>query len=179
MAAIAVLKTSEVEGIVTAYACTKTGSTSDGSTILVAEFSKLPPGKHGFHIHKAGDLSGEGCKGACEHYHRGPPASHGGPPISRNQGRKQTRKKGRSNAAAAAERHTGDLGNIAMPSGGRKFKRTYMLENVPVSDLWGRSIIVHADPDDLGRGHHDDSKTTGHSGKRIACGIFGRGGNCS
>ena len=46
-------------------------------------------------------------------------------------------------------------------------------------DLWGRSVIVHADPDDLGKGDADDSKTTGHSGKRIACAIIGRTMECS
>lgn len=172
MAAIAVLKTNEVDGIVKAYACSGTGSSRSGSTIVVARFTKLPPGKHGFHIHKAGDLSGEGCKGACEHYHRGAPASHGGPPPAK-KGSRQTRKN-----HSHTERHTGDLGNIAMPLGGRAFSRTYILEDVPVSDLWGRSVIVHADPDDYGRGGHDDSKTTGHSGKRIACAVFGRGADC-
>ncbi|THU68954.1 hypothetical protein C4D60_Mb08t09270 [Musa balbisiana] len=33
----------------------------------------------------------------------------------------------------------------------------------------GRAIVVHADPDDLGRGGHELSKTTGNSGARVAC----------
>jgi Cu-Zn family superoxide dismutase len=122
---------------------------------LHAIFTKLPAGKHGFHIHKAGDLRGDGCKGACAHYHIGPSANHGGEPGSKR------------------ERHTGDLGNIEMSSD--SFSKTYILNNVTVRDLWGRSIIVHADEDDLGLGDYDDSKITGHSGSRIACAIFGRG----
>jgi hypothetical protein len=43
-----------------------------------------------------------------------------------------------------------------------------------VSDLWGRSIIVHADKDDLGKGGKEDSLITGHSGKRLGCALFGR-----
>jgi hypothetical protein len=43
-----------------------------------------------------------------------------------------------------------------------------------VSDLWGRSIIVHADRDDLGKGGKEDSLITGHSGKRLGCALFGR-----
>lgn len=35
--------------------------------------------------------------------------------------------------------------------------------------------IVHADEDDLGRGGFPDSKTTGHAGARIACGVIGIG----
>jgi Cu-Zn family superoxide dismutase len=123
---------------------------------VVAEFSKLPAGEHGFHIHKAGDLRGEGCKGACAHYHTGPPQSHGGPPGSKG------------------ERHTGDLGNI---SGTGKYSWT--LKGVDAEDLWGRSMIVHADEDDLGRGDAEDSNTTGHSGKRIACAIIGRSMECA
>jgi len=33
---------------------------------------------------------------------------------------------------------------------------------------------VHEDEDDLGKGPFEDSLTTGHSGKRIACAIIGR-----
>lgn len=120
---------------------------------LNANFTKLPPGKHGFHIHKAGDLRGEGCKGLCEHYDIGA-NSHGGEPNS------------------TKERHTGDLGNIELKNG--KFTKTYYIKDIRVKDLWGRSIIVHQDEDDLGKGPHDDSKVTGHSGARIGCAIFGR-----
>jgi len=119
---------------------------------VIAYFSKLPSGEHGFHIHQAGDLRGEGCQGACDHYHKGRPQNHGGPPEDKG------------------ERHTGDLGNIRGPS----FRASYILKGVSVSDLYGRSVIVHADPDDYGQGGHDDSQTTGHSGKRIGCAIIGR-----
>jgi Cu-Zn family superoxide dismutase len=123
---------------------------------LKVEFTKMPRGKHGFHLHEAGDLRGKGCKGACAHFHKGDPASHGDGPHS---------KRGR---------HTGDLGNIEMPHEGN-FTKTYVLKGVRVQELWGRSAIVHADEDDLGLGNYPDSKTTGHSGDRIGCAIFGRG----
>jgi Cu-Zn family superoxide dismutase len=128
-----------------------------GSNVIVkAFFTDLPPGEHGFHIHKAGDLRGEGCKQACDHYHVGLQTSHGGPP------------------GFEGSRHTGDLGNIALGPGDTPFEKTYTLKHLNVSDLFGRSVIVHADPDDLGQGPHEDSKTTGHSGARIACAIIGR-----
>lgn len=34
----------------------------------------------------------------------------------------------------------------------------------------GRSVMVHADEDDLGKGGHDLSPTTGNAGARVACG---------
>jgi Cu-Zn family superoxide dismutase len=125
--------------------------------VVRAYFSKLPQGEHGFHIHNAGDLRGEGCKGACDHYHTGPLANHGGPPNS------------------PGPRHTGDLGNISKAP----FYQLYHLKNVNVEDLYGRSLIVHADQDDLGKGTFEDSKKTGHSGARIACAIIGRIGKKS
>ena len=143
--AAAVFRGGAVEGNVTATA------TEQGCRIR-AVFTKLPPGKHGFHIHTAGDLRGEGCLGACAHYHAGPAGiRHGGPPGSEG------------------ERHTGDLGNIASLG-----PHVYTLKDVSPSDMWGRSLIVHEDEDDLGKGDYPDSGTTGHSGKRIGCAIFGR-----
>jgi len=38
----------------------------------------------------------------------------------------------------------------------------------------GRGVVVHEREDDLGLGGHDDSKTTGHAGARIGCGVIGR-----
>jgi Cu-Zn family superoxide dismutase len=122
---------------------------------LIAIFNKLPPGKHGFHIHRAGDLRMKDCSGLCEHFDKGR-HSHGAGPHSKTG------------------RHTGDLGNIQLHSTRKTMKKRYDLPNVSVQELWGRSIIVHADEDDLGKGSHSDSHTTGHSGKRIGCAIFGR-----
>jgi len=129
-------------------------SSKSNGVHLVATFTKLPPGPHGFHIHKAGDLRGEGCAGLCEHYDIGQ-HHHGAGPSSKE------------------ERHTGDLGNIELK--GKILRKSYDLKGVSVQDLWGRSIIVHEDEDDLGKGPFEDSVVTGHSGKRMACAIFGRG----
>ena len=126
-----------------------------GKTRLRATFSKLPKGKHGFHIHKAGDLRGEGCLGACEHFHVGPPQDHGSKPGTKGP------------------RHTGDLGNIEQTGAG-PCHYSYLIPNIKPEDLLGRALIVHEDEDDLGQGDFPDSKTTGHSGKRIGCAIFGR-----
>lgn len=120
-----------------------------------AFFTQLPSGQHGFHIHRAGDLRGEGCKGACDHFHVGEAQHHGGPP------------------GTSGQRHTGDLGNISV-EGGEPFEKSYYLAGIHVADLFGRSVIVHADPDDYGRGGQEDSYTTGHAGARIGCAIIGR-----
>ena len=140
--AVAVLDTKEVKGEVTF-------DTEAGGVRVRAKFTELS-GQHGFHIHKAGDLRGEGCKGACDHYHVGAAQNHGGAPNTKG------------------ERHTGDLGNVT------KGSYSYMLHGISVADLLGRSIIIHADKDDLGKGNAPDSLTTGHSGARIACAVIGR-----
>ena len=37
----------------------------------------------------------------------------------------------------------------------------------------GRSMVCHADEDDLGEGGHELSPTTGNAGARLACGVIG------
>ena len=142
--AVAVFNTRSVYGEVT-FNDRKAG------LYIKAVFTRLPEGKHGFHIHKAGDLRGEGCKLACDHYHKGPAQNHGGPPGTKGQ------------------RHTGDLGNV---EGTNTY--TYTLKGVIVDDILGRSVIIHSGEDDLGLGGQDDSLKTGHSGARIACAVIGR-----
>ncbi|XP_023745051.1 superoxide dismutase [Cu-Zn] 2 isoform X2 [Lactuca sativa] len=39
--------------------------------------------------------------------------------------------------------------------------------------ILGRAVVIHADPDDLGRGGHELSKTTGNAGARVGCGVIG------
>ena len=53
---------------------------SGRGTLLQVKMTKVPKGEHGFHIHRAGDLRGEGCKGACDHFHVGHPFRHGPAP---------------------------------------------------------------------------------------------------
>lgn len=150
--AVAVLDTPQVKGEVTFLQ-------KKGGVEVQYLFTNLPSGHHGFHIHRAGDLRGEGCKAACEHWHKGKPTTHGGPPGHRGP------------------RHTGDLGNLCMK--GSECKGMMFLKHVFIEELYGRSVIVHEDEDDYGKGPHEDSQTTGHSGARIACGIIGRLQGCS
>jgi Cu-Zn family superoxide dismutase len=147
--AVALLETPNVKGEVCFYQ-------KKGGVEIQAFFTRLPPGLHGFHIHRAGDLRGEGCKAACDHWHKGKPTQHGGPPTHKGA------------------RHTGDLGNVELVEGRDKVLYSYFLKHVNLEELYGRSVIVHQDEDDYGRGSHDDSKSTGHSGARIACAVIGR-----
>lgn len=68
----------------------------------------------------------------------------------------------------------GDLGNIeADDNGVAKVNITDKLIALSgTNNIIGRAIVIHADPDDLGLGGFDDSKTTGHAGLRVACGII-------
>ena len=124
----------------------------DSPTIITARFSGLKKnGKHGFHIHEFGDLS-EGCHSAGAHYNP-TNQTHGGP--------------------FDEERHVGDFGNIESDENGNA---TFELVNNRIKlfgkySILGRSCMVHADEDDLGRGNFEDSKTTGHSGDRIGSGV--------
>ncbi len=147
--AVAVLETPKVKGEVCFFQ-------KKGGVDVQCTFTRLPLGLHGFHIHKAGDLRGEGCKLACDHWHRGKPTTHGGPPTHKGP------------------RHTGDLGNIGMPPGEDTLHISFFLKHVTLEELYGRSVIVHEDEDDYGKGAHEDSQTTGHSGSRIACAVIGR-----
>lgn len=123
------------------------------STKVEAIFFDLPKGKHAFHIHEYGDNT-NGCTSAGEHYNPFN-KSHGGPTDS--------------------ERHVGDMGNVisyGLP------ETHFILEDDSITltgpySVIGRSVVLHQNEDDLGRGGFDDSLTNGHSGPRLACGVIG------
>lgn len=123
MKAVAVFQSSDVQGSILFVQTLK-------NTTVYIHFAKLPDGYHGLHIHKGGDLR-QGCASLCEHFHVGTPTSHGGPP------------------GTTEHRHTGDLGNVHMTEINDK---VYILENISVEDLYGRSVILHEDTDDYGMG---------------------------
>lgn len=114
----------------------------------------LSNGYHGFHVHNYGDLT-DNCKNACSHFN----------PLNKNHGSNNSK-----------ERHLGDLGNIFSKnkkSQGTLYNNTISLHFNKINNIIGRSIIIHEDSDDLGKGNNDESLKTGNAGKRLACGVIG------
>lgn len=110
-------------------------------------------GLHGFHIHQYGDIT-RGCASMGPHFN----------PNEKNHG-----------SFTSKERHLGDLGNLEANNNGlaKICFEDNRLSLKGKNSILGRSIVVHENEDDLGRGNHPDSKTTGHSGARILCGVIG------
>lgn len=125
----------------------------NGGVRVVVTAWGLTPGAHGIHVHEAGDER-EGCDSMGEHFNPDG-GTHGGP--------------------LDAGAHAGDLGNLLVQQDGTV--RNFVID-APRLQLTGprgaigRGLVVHADPDDLGRGNWPDSSTTGHSGARVMCGII-------
>ncbi len=64
----------------------------------------------------------------------------------------------------------GDLGNIEAKAGSAESEFQLIDAQIQLSGTYsiiGRSVVVHADEDDLGKGSFPDSKTTGHAGARL------------
>ncbi|XP_063225390.1 uncharacterized protein LOC134532658 [Bacillus rossius redtenbacheri] len=124
----------------------------EGEVLVSGEVSGLSPGLHGFHVHLSPDIAG-GCAGAQGHYN--PHNKHHGGPLD-------------------ADRHIGDLGNIEAGQDG--VARVHVVDGhirlTGPHSVVGRSVVVHSDEDDLGKGGFSDSLTTGHAGSRLACGVI-------
>ena len=108
----------------------------------------IPNGKHGFHIHASGNLLKKDCSSCGGHYNPHT-TTHGG----RTGG------------------HAGDLGNITVKRNTSNFR--FITSNFTVKEIIGRSIIVHEDEDDLGKGNNAESLRTGNAGKRMLCAVIG------
>lgn len=116
----------------------------------------LPAGNHGIHVHQSGDFS-NGCTSAGEHYNP-QNTTHGAP------------------TNPPTKRHDGDLGNIAAGANGVAVVAVVLDDIFSLFGLLGvigRSIVVHAMPDDLGLGTSNVSLTTGNSGARLGCCVIG------
>ncbi|VDN08386.1 unnamed protein product [Thelazia callipaeda] len=149
--AIAVLRGEEVNGVVHFKQ-----DNENSPTVITGEIKGLKPGLHGFHIHQYGD-STNGCISAGPHFNPYDKA-HGGPTDE--------------------VRHVGDLGNVEAGSDGTAFISIVdkIIQLHGPHSIIGRSVVVHADQDDLGKGMGDkkeESLKTGNAGARVACGIIG------
>ncbi|XP_027911674.1 superoxide dismutase [Cu-Zn], chloroplastic-like [Vigna unguiculata] len=71
--------------------------------------------------------------------------------------------------------HASDLGNIVANADG--FGEASIVDNqIPLSgpnSVVGRALVVNELEDDLGKGGHELSLTTGNAGGRLACGVVG------
>ncbi|KAF3950756.1 hypothetical protein ACB098_08G109300 [Castanea mollissima] len=146
--AVAVLKgTSAVEGVVTLT------QEDDGPTTVKVRVTGLTPGPHGFHLHEFGDTT-NGCISTGAHFNPNN-LTHGAPEDE--------------------VRHAGDLGNIIANADGVA-EATIVDNQIPLSGpnaVVGRALVVHELEDDLGKGGHELSLTTGNAGGRLACGVVG------
>jgi superoxide dismutase, Cu-Zn family len=113
--------------------------------VVTGEVSGLKPGEHGFHIHEFGDLRAPDGTSAGAHFN--PEGhDHAGPESDK--------------------RHAGDLGNIKADRSGVA-KVNVKAEGLSLHFVIGRSLVVHADPDDL------KSQPSGNAGARIGVGVIG------
>lgn len=135
---------------------------SDSSVRGLVAFTELPeqggmkifidatgvnPGEHGFHVHEVGDCSafdGSSAKG-----HFNPDGKAHGHVMSKDH-------------------HAGDMPNLLADDFGT-IRTTLVIKDMTLigeNSIAGRSVILHASPDDY------RSQPEGKSGKRIACGVI-------
>ena len=131
----------------------RSGSTVTGEAVFTRQpgglrvevrAAGLSPGEHGFHIHEVGDCSAPDATSAKGHYNPAGKA-HGHP--------------------AGNDRHGGDLPNLTADARGE----AHFVADLPgltLDEIFGRSVVIHADPDDY------KSQPAGNSGKRVACGVI-------
>ncbi|KZZ90063.1 Cu,Zn superoxide dismutase SOD1 [Ascosphaera apis ARSEF 7405] len=112
-----------------------------------------PNAERGFHIHQFGDNT-NGCTSAGPHFN----------PFSKTHG-----------APTDEVRHVGDLGNIKTDAQGNAVGSTTdkLVQLIGPESVLGRTVVVHAGTDDLGKGDNEESKKTGNAGPRPACGVIG------
>jgi len=114
---------------------------------IVADIQGLSKGKHGIHIHEFGDCSSPDGNSAGSHFN----------PHAKNHG-----------APDVENRHAGDMGNIEVTETGKG--RLEYVDNTITLDgsgsIVGKSVIVHANEDDL------KTQPTGNAGGRLACGVI-------
>ena len=123
---------------------------ADDGVTFEAVIEGLSPGNaHGFHVHEGTDCDTPDASSAGGHFNpTGMP--HGAPNSSHS--------------------HAGDLPNLQAHQNGRATLSTIndqvSLERGAANNIVGRTLVIHAEPDD------HVSQPAGNSGARIACGVI-------
>lgn len=121
-----------------------------GKVTVVAKLSGLSPGSHGFHIHEEGDCSSGDGMSAGGHFN--PTGKSHGDPYS-------------------PDHHAGDMPMLVADASGNASltaELSPMTVGAGTTDIIGKAVIVHRDPDDY------KTQPTGNSGARVACGVINR-----
>jgi Cu-Zn family superoxide dismutase len=137
-----------------------TGNATSGSVSFVQSGNKVvvsgeirglkPNAEHGFHVHEKGDCSSGDGMSAGGHFNPtgAPHGSHG-----------------------MGMHHTGDLPSLKADASGVarfNFESGSLAVGSGVTDVVGKGLIVHRDPDDY------KTQPTGNAGPRLACAIITR-----
>jgi Cu-Zn family superoxide dismutase len=115
----------------------------DNLTRVDIDIRGLPDNVHGFHVHEKGDCA------------------EGNPDDPFNDTGAHFNPQNKLHPF-----HAGDMPAL-IPSNGRA-KMVFYTGRFNVSEVIGRSVVIHADPDDY------RTQPAGNSGKKIACGIIRR-----
>ncbi|XP_076374045.1 superoxide dismutase [Cu-Zn]-like isoform X3 [Tachypleus tridentatus] len=115
----------------------------DCPVTVTGKISGLSKGFHGFHVHEYGDNT-NGCVSAGGHFN----------PFNQDHG-----------APGDQVRTSFCCGTVSCDP--------VFTKGAAIARCLSNQVLVHADQDDLGRGGHELSKTTGNAGGRVACGVIG------
>lgn len=125
---------------------------SGNKVLVVAEIKGLKPNaEHGFHIHDKGDCSSGDGMSTGGHFN----------PTTQAHG-----------AHGTSGHHTGDLPSLVADANGvakLKFESTTISIDSGLTNIVGRGLIVHRDPDDF------KTQPTGNAGPRLACAVIVKG----
>lgn len=122
--------------------------TGNGKLRIEGKVAGLTLGAHGFHVHESGDCSAPDASSAKGHFN----------PAGKAHGHHDS-----------SERHAGDIPNLVADAAGNasiSVEVTMLSLGGDANGVIGRSVVIHADPDDY------KSQPAGNSGKRVACGTI-------
>ncbi len=121
----------------------------EGKVLVSGEIRGLKPGaEHGFHVHEKGDCSSGDGMSAGGHFN----------PTGQQHG-----------SHADMAHHTGDLPSLKADASGNakfSFESKTITVGSGMTDIVGKGLIVHRDPDDY------KTQPTGNSGPRLACAVI-------